>query len=468
MKSPLTALLLLLPLALLIGYISTQFTSSILLWSFIAVAIFIAAFVNVDFGLYILIFSMLLSPEIIAGDTEGASLRRGVTLRFEDFLLVVIGVSWFARNAVLKELGLFRKTPLNRAILYYMITCILSTGFGIITGNVPAKTGFFFVLKYVEYFIVFFMLVNHLETEQQVRRLVFFLFLTCFITTIIGIAQIPAGGRVSAPFEGEVGEPNTFGGYLVFIGAIAGGLILKEKWSKKKQALILLVIFILPPLLFTQSRTSYLAAIPAIFTLAMFSNKRFIAISLVIFSIILSPFLLPTAAKERVAFTFKQTKEAGQIELGDIRLDTSTSARLISWKEAFEDWVKKPIFGYGITGRGFIDAQLPRVLAETGIVGLCTFVYLLFSIGIVAFDSLRQVQSRYFQGLTIGFIAGFVGLLFHSIGANTFIIVRIMEPFWFFAGIITVLPTIELSPTPERQEVSAANSIDPPTILPRR
>jgi len=45
--------------------------------------------------------------------------------------------------------------------------------------------------------------------------------------------------------------------------------------------------------------------------------------------------------------------------------------------------------------------------------------------------------------LAIGFIAGFVGLLFHSIGANTFIIVRIMEPFWFFAGIITVLPMIE-------------------------
>ncbi|MBL6972246.1 MAG: hypothetical protein ISR63_08955, partial [Desulfobacterales bacterium] len=34
-------------------------------------------------------------------------------------------------------------------------------------------------------------------------------------------------------------------------------------------------------------------------------------------------------------------------------------------------------------------------------------------------------------------------LLFHSIGANTFIIVRIMEPFWFIVGIITVLPQLE-------------------------
>ena len=41
------------------------------------------------------------------------------------------------------------------------------------------------------------------------------------------------------------------------------------------------------------------------------------------------------------------------------------------------------------------------------------------------------------------FLAGYIGLLVHAIGANTFIIVRIMEPFWFFAGIIAVLPMLE-------------------------
>jgi len=33
--------------------------------------------------------------------------------------------------------------------------------------------------------------------------------------------------------------------------------------------------------------------------------------------------------------------------------------------------------------------------------------------------------------------------LFHAIGANTFIIVRIMELFWFLAGIMAVLPELE-------------------------
>jgi hypothetical protein len=208
-------------LALLLGLLSSQIPPSVLIWGGLAFAIFSAifsiSFINIELGLYILIFSMLLSPEIAVGKTYGASLGRGVTLRLEDFLLVIIAFSWFAKNAVNKELGLFLKTPLNRAILFYALACILATGFGIIAGRVHPRTGFFFVLKYIEYFIVFFMMVNHVKNTEQIKRFVFFLLLTCFITALIGILQIPGGGRVSAPFEGQSGEPNTFGGYLLFM-----------------------------------------------------------------------------------------------------------------------------------------------------------------------------------------------------------------------------------------------------------
>jgi hypothetical protein len=57
--------------------------------------------------------------------------------------------------------------------------------------------------------------------------------------------------------------------------------------------------------------------------------------------------------------------------------------------------------------------------------------------------NLKELKTPYFKGLTIGFLAGLTGLLFHAIGANTFIIVRIMEPFWLLAGIITVLTMLE-------------------------
>ena len=429
--------------ALLTGYLITQYPPSIMFLGVLALIIFTVSFIKIELGLYLLIFSMLLSPEIITGETVGASLDRGVTLRLEDFLLAVIGLSWFARNAVKKELGLILKTPLNKAILFYVLVCVLSTGFGIMAGRVEMKTGFLFVLKYIEYFIIFYMMVNHVRSTDQIKRFVFCLFLTCFIASIVGILQIPAGGRVSAPFEGEMGEPNTFGGYLLFIGVVAAGLLARTDNTGTKQVLFLLILCIIPPFLFTQSRTSYLALIPALMALGFMADRRIIIVGVLMISFLVSPLYLPTAVKDRIMYTFTQPEEKGQVKIGDIRLDTSTSARLVSWKEAFQDFPNHPLLGYGITGYNFVDAQFPRVLVETGILGLMAFCFLIFSIFKVTLNNLKAIKTPYFQGLAYGFIAGFVGLIVHALGANTFIIVRSMEPFWFFAGIMVVMPVME-------------------------
>ena len=439
-------------IAVLSGFLISQYPPSILIWGALAAAIFIISFINIEWGLYILIFSMLLSPEISIGETTGPTSGRGVTLRFEDFLLVVIGLSWLAKNAVDKELGLFIKTPLNKPIFFYILACSVSTGFGIISGDVEIKSGFFFVLKYIEYFIVFFMIANQLKDIDQIKRFIFCILVTCSIVSIIGLLQIPGGERVSAPFEGEMGEPNTLGGYLLFVGAVAAGLLIKAENYKVKYLLSLLIFVMIPPFLFTQSRSSYLGLIPVCFILGLLTQRRQIIIGLLLIGLLTSPFFLPSQIKDRILFTFKQEEAAHQVEIGDIRLDTSTSARLLRLKEVLKDWPKHPIIGYGVTGYNFVDAQYPRVLIETGILGLIAFMYLLFSVLRLAIINMKTVKTSYSQGLVIGFIAGFVGLMFHALGANTFIIVRIMEPFWFVAAIIAVLPTLERQQQEKPQE----------------
>ena len=297
------------------------------------------------------------------------------------------------------------------------------------------------------------MVVNHLQNADQIKRFVFCLLLTCFITSIIGILQIPGGERVSAPFEGESTEPNTFGGYLLFMSAITAGLLLKSEDFRSRQFFIFLLLAIMPPLLFTQSRASYLGLIVTCFVLGMLTRHRMIITGFLALALLLSPLFLPQEVKDRILFTFSQPEESGQVRIGEIHLDTSTSARIASLKEIMRDWPKKPIFGYGITGYQFLDSQYPKVLIETGIVGLIAFVYLLYSIFRLAIKNLIEVKSPYFKGLSVGFLAGFIGLLFHALGANTFIIVRIMEPFWFFAGIIVILPGLERREDARAQEI---------------
>jgi len=158
-------------------------------------------------------------------------------------------------------------------------------------------------------------------------------------------------------------------------------------------------------------------------------------------------------------YTFTQPEEQGQIRIGELRLDTSTSARIKSWQDTFSAWPEHPLLGYGVTGYQFVDAQFPRVLVETGIFGLTAFLYLLYSIFKLTLKNLKELKTPFSQGLGIGFLAGFIGLIVHAFGANTFIIVRIMEPFWFFVGIIAVLPDLERSHVEQSAEFLANGKV---------
>lgn len=408
------------------------------------VVIFIACFASTETALYILIFSMLLSPEFMVGSTEGASMGRGVTLRLDDFLLVIVGFSWLAKMAINKELGLFLKTPLNKPIAFYIIICLVSTLFGAISDRVPLKTGFFFVLKYFEYMVVYFIVVNNLTKKDQIKKYVWAMLITCVIVSLISAAQIPSGERVSAPFEGAVGEPNTFGGYLVFMISITIGLFLTTISARDRLIYTGFIFLFATLLLYTRSRSSYVAGIPAMLTFILLSGKKHWLIPGFLVLGILLPFIAPNVAKERVAYTFTQgINQRDAVKVAGVTLDTSTSARLKTWAKASRDWVKHPILGYGVTGYSFIDAQYMRVITETGFLGLIFFFLLMFTVFRETHYAFRKTKDPFHEGLSMGFIAGFVGLLFHAIGANTFIIVRIMEPFWFMTALVVMIPKLE-------------------------
>ncbi|MDP2863373.1 MAG: O-antigen ligase family protein [Desulfobacterales bacterium] len=443
-------------IALVGGMFITQVSIGIAFAIVGAIIIALICFMNPELGLYILICAMLLGPQFGTGGAAGEGVRgRGLTLRLDDFLLLIIGFSWFLSTAVNKERGLFLKTPLNRYIAAYFIACLVATIIGYMMGRVKGTAGFFFVLKYFEYYIVYFMAVNYLKEKKQMERLVWTMLIVCLVVCAISIYQIPSGVRVSAPFEGETGEPNTLGGYLVLILSLVSGLLFNNYGTKSQKFFFGgLVLFILITLAATHSRSSWLALGPMMLALIWFSKRKFVVIIPLIFLVILSAFLVPSGVKERALFTFAQPKEQGQLVIGGVRIDTSTSARLESWKNVLaKDFIEQPILGYGVTGYSFMDAQYPRVLAETGLLGLFFFIALLVAIYRNALNAWRRyADDPFYLGVSTGFLAGFFAMLTHAIGANTFIIVRIMEPFWFLTAIVIMIPRIGSSLRPDASE----------------
>lgn len=459
----LTAKITLLVLGLFAVCVFTAFslaTRNVMLVSGVVVAIgmFVFGFLSPRIALYLLIFSMLLSPEIGSRDLSG----KGFTIRFEDILLLVMSFSWLAKSALIKNVGFVTRTPLNTSIFSYVAVCIVSTSLGILEGTVTSPaTGFLFVLKYFEYFVVFFLTVNNVHTREELRNLLIAIFVTYLIVLVVGLIQIPRGERISAPFEGQAAEPNTLGGYLLIMFSLTITLLFSITGVIRRSALGLLAFLCFIAILFTLSRATWLGFVPLYFVLIVFVKQRNTLIFGLIFAIAIVPLALPQTVIDRFTYTFSgqarrdlaayraaaadMTDEQIEFALSKgVGFDSSTNARLDSMRKVVRDFINKPLLGYGVTGYEFIDAQYHRVLIETGFFGLIAFLFMLRSIG----KNLRDIRRKYhgnplYNTLTTGTYCAFIGLIFHAIGTNTFIIVRIMEPLWCLLGLCMAIPIIE-------------------------
>ena len=412
-----------------------------------AAVLFLATLLHAEAGLIILIASMLLSPELSIGGAGGGSLEgsRSVILRTEDLVLLLVGFAWMARMAIHKDLGAIRRTRLNACIFAYSACCLFSTLVGIEAGRVRPLVGLCFVAKYVEYFIIFFITVNYVRSGAQLRRLLVAVLITAALIAAYAWWQIPTGVRPSAPFEGREGEPNTLGGYLVLVFSVACalGLSLPTSMRRFKRGAVFLSLFVIPPLLATLSRSSWVALLASLLVLVVFAPERRRLLGAIILATTLLFFVHPKSVEDRVLYTFQG--EGPSTEAGRLRLDPSSSARLSSWGDALGGFVQHPVAGWGVTGYGFLDAQYFRILVELGALGLLAFALLVGSAAMAFHRAFSTLSDPLHRALGLGMLAGLAALLAHGVGTNTFMLIRIMEPFWLLTGLVVA----SLSSVPE-------------------
>lgn len=454
--SPLILMLLGILASVVIAQMIAEQPTSLTLWFVGGVMLILVTFFHSRAAIYLIIFSMLLSPEMGTGADAGG---RAVTVRLEDIVLLVVGLAWLARTAYRKELGLLRNSPLNWPIAAYAGVTLIATLLSGMRSETEWLRAMLFLGKYLEYFVLYFLVLTNVRSRADVKSYLGAALLTCAIVSLVGTAQIPEGARVSAPFEGDNGEPNTFGGYLVLMLSIVSGFFLTATSFRERLAWVAFGFLIVVPLLYTLSRSSWIAALAMIAGLAFFGPHKSHFVAAVTLVLALFPILAPRQVLERIDYTLNQPEARGQITVGRFRLDTSSSARIESWRTGLTGWSERPLTGHGVAGYYFMDAQYIRILTEAGILGMAAFAWLAWAIWRVAANRLRNARDRFSRGLALGYLAGYIAMLVHGIGANTFIIVRIMEPFCLLTALIVALPETE-----EPEDVPAVRR----TTIPRR
>ncbi|MBN1824056.1 MAG: hypothetical protein JW803_07040 [Endomicrobiales bacterium] len=434
---------LLLLLGVLMGLIITKIKITTQIAVTGAILFAILAFMSPFYGIIILAFSMLLSPEVQLANLPG----RVVAVRIDDFLIVTLFLVWFANMAIKKDIGLFRKTPINLQISLFTVICVVFTVKGILQGYVSPVKSSFYVLKYIEYFFLYIMTANIVRDRDQVRKLLIACFITMILVCLHGYFLIGRVDRLYAPFDinpvsGTGGEPASLGGYMLIVIAVLLSLFVYAPSQQLRFLFIGSFVFVLPIFLYTFSRSSFLGFIPLCAAILLFAKRNRVNLGLILgIGLLLSPVLFPRQV-DKVVQKFEEQLEfreqyGSEFATAAFKKGSSGRLRVLSWKKTYTEWLpKEPFTGFGITGVGIVDAQIPLFLGEIGLLGTMAFLWLIWSIGKNAFRLHKESDDWLTKGLSLGLMASVIGLLVQSLAVNTFVIIRIMEPFWFLTAIV--------------------------------
>lgn len=437
-------------LALALGALAASTPYYILIISVILVGISVIAFLSPKTSLVFLVFSMLLSPEINVGGLAGQ--ERAVVFRYDDILLMVIFLSWFARTAIYKTKAFITETPVQRPMLLFTAVCVLSTSLGILRGEVRFDVAAFYLLKYVEYFLLYFMTVNIVETKEEARKYLYYGLFVAFVVTVYALyyyLNAGPGARASGPFEAPLdspqeSEPASLGGYYLIVFGLLLGLIGEVSGPVLLRSLGALALM-MPVFMLTLSRSSYIGLMASLAALLVINRKRKLLLAVLLLvgfgALSLTP-TISTLTKQRVESTYKgiYAVEAFETPFGTVKLETSAAMRVRTWMRSLFYWLPKHlVLGNGVTGVGLVDAQIPLVIGETGLLGLAAWLWMIAVAFRTSWRVHRKAEDPLFRGLALGYMVGLVGLLAQSVGVNTFIIVRIMEPFWFLTALMMVV-----------------------------
>lgn len=397
---------------------------------------------RVEVGLFVLLFAMLWSPEIeLSGATTS---ERSVNIRYDDLLIIIIFFGVMVKLTFEGRLTLWQPSPINAGIVAYYTVCILSTLLAY-ERSLPAwdeRSAFFVLLKMLEFYLIFFMVAHSVRSSREIRAPLILIFIVMVTISGYGIYSIGTTPRVSAPFEHGGTEPNTLGGYLVVCLCVCLGLLIQAPKIRTKLLLLCIGVSGFIPLLYTLSRASYGALLVGFTAMALMSRGMWRVAILVLLGVVLalSTVIMPQAVVDRVALTVQE--DGGQEvvlfgkDLGPV--DKSTYERIHVWRKVgfiLSLGAQFFLFGGGVSWESVLDSQYARVLLETGVVGMAAFIFLQWRILKTTRQAYLWTEDWVARGVALGMFGATLALIAHSVGTISFLIVRIMEPYWFLIAL---------------------------------
>ncbi|MBL7070874.1 MAG: O-antigen ligase family protein [Candidatus Omnitrophica bacterium] len=339
-------------------------------------------------------------------------------------------------------------TALNLPIGAYILVGVLSTANSM---SIPLSLeGLFF--KLFEGVMIFFIVVEVIDSEERLRRVLSLILISIVFISADGIFQSFTGtdfirGRAAlgTGIQGPFDNPNGFAGWLVVMAPIA--LSLAYFGKKYKAVLCIISGMAVVSLFLTHAKGALIAFILSLVFLGLFKSKKLL-IAIIVLMLALS-FLNP-------GFISRFADSARKI------LEISKFDRPRMWAEALSVMEDFPLVGCGLNTYAAFMPIYPHnsylhMAAEAGLLGLGAFIWIMVVLFKVSLENLKKTRNAFHSTVLIGFLAGLFGFLAHSFVEVNFFTLQLGNLMWFMAGFIIAVQNISMGGGYDQEEVRTGN-----------
>lgn len=383
----------------------------------------------------LLILAISISPRIRLGMLETG---RNIDLRYEDFILVLIIILWSLRIFVREEKIYF--SPLFKPITIYIYLATLSTGIGIFFGWIAPAMAFFFLVKEIEYLLIFIVVVNLIKTYDELKIIVYSFLICAVANGVYSFYQILSGTLIGSRsgYYGvaSLGEPSSFstGGYFLITCLVSMAIFFLAKKKIMKLISATSTVLCVIGWLGSGSRANVIGGLFAFSIFGRLITKikgvRYVFVIGFVIFIFFTVILVRLPTMTRIT-------NVQQMQLSYIQ-----RAKLIYislWNEAPKYAM---VFGLGksatttlLGGTGEAHNHYLRIFIEMGILGLVSFLYLLSSIIKMSLELNKNSQYSLGKAMAVSCLLVTLSLMIASIAQDAFLPVKVNETFWVVVGL---------------------------------
>src|SRR5262245_16480887 len=289
--------------------------------------VYIVTFIDLTLGLAILIACVGLSPELSIGGVQN--------LRLEDFVVPALMASWITR--VMQQRIPLAPLLVTPALPLYGAAILLATMVGVAEGTTRFSSAVLYMGKFIEFFLIYLLLVNNITRREEFRALAVFSVMVA-LTSALMVSNAFSDEQVGR-LNGPLGETaNMYGGYLILNLGLALGLFLHSPSTGLRLLSAGAVVLLGIPLLYTYSRTSFVAILVASMLFGVLKDRRLLVVTLVVG--LITPIIAPASIMDRIS-TIAGVATGNE--------PTSWQSRYFAWQHlGGRALSESPLLGFGL------------------------------------------------------------------------------------------------------------------------